>query len=219
MEHILNKPFVDRSIILAKRDFGEGHIMVTCLTEHRGLIKAFAFGGKRISKRFKGSLEYFKVMDLEFTPKNSSNNDISYSINAVKEVKNTYDKISRDMNKFIPACYILELSSLLMNHMEPSGKSGSGFFKSVTERLEYMNCEQTQSPEAMIKGCYEFCLFLMHETGFIPDLDQISSPKEQLYRMEQLHSSILEHSPRSFCMLYEMLNNSCQVKGSPVRNR
>ncbi len=218
MEPILNRSFVDTAVILAKRDFGDGHMVVTCLTKERGLIKAFAFGGKRISKRFKGSLEYFKVMDVEFSPKQNSN-DTTFSISAVKEVKSTYDKIGSDMNKYISACYILELSSLLLNHMEPAGKSGAVFFNSVMDAIDHINSMPGNKKDELINTSYEFCMFLFHETGFIPELTKISSPKEQLYRMEQMHSSVLEHSPRSFCMLYEMLNNSCRVQGNPERSR
>lgn len=218
MENILNNPFIDDAIILTKKDFGEGHLTITCLTKDHGLVRAFAFGGKRLSKRFKSSLEYFKVMEMEFVPK-QNNNELIFTLSAVKSTKDTYKTLSMDMNKFIIACYVQELTSKILNPLEHSGKSGNFFFNTVTETLRKIDASPNGQLDGLIGFAYDLCVFMFHETGFIPDIETMKTPQRQLNHMEELHSSILGSSPNSFLMLTELLSSSCQVQGNSARNR
>jgi len=205
MENILIAPFVDKTLILTKRGFGDGHLTATCLTRNHGLLKAFAFGGKRISKRFKGSLEYFRIMEVEFVPK-QSNGELLFTLSAVKETKHTYKNVSSNINKYITACYIQELASTLLNPLEQTGKSGTCYFDTVAQMLEQIDTT-SEALDCLIDIAYNFCVFMFHETGFIPKLEVIKSTKKQLHHMEELHSSILGNSPKSFLMLSELITN------------
>lgn len=218
MENILNKHFVCDALILTKKDFGEGHISVMCLTKDHGPIRAFAFGGKRISKRFKGSLEYFRIMEMEFTGK-QTNGELIFTLSSVKNTKHTYKNISKDINKFITACYIQELASTIINPLERLGKEETHFYDTVVASLEKIDSVSTNDKEALVDIAYNFCINLFYNTGFIPRLKTNTDTAKQLNQMEELHSSILGNSPKSFLMLTEIISNTCQTKDSSERSR
>jgi len=218
VENILNGTFIEPSIILTKKDFGEGHILVTAVTRKHGLIKSFAFGGKRLSKRFKGGLEYFKVIEAEFQTKDN-NGEAIFTISSIKEIKKIFPNIINNVNKFITSCYMLELASMLLNQLEPCGKSGKSFFEIVEQHIKEIEEIPSNDIGTMVNIAYELCIILFNETGFTSNMVKINNTKEQLYRMEQLHSSILNSSPKSFVMMYELLNNSCSRVNTPEHNR
>ena len=218
MENILKKHFVCDALILTKRDFGEGHLSAMCLTKDHGPIRAFAFGGKRISKRFKGSLEYFRIMEIEFIGK-QTNGELIFTLSSVKSTKHTYKNISKDINKFITACYIQELASTIINPLERIGKDEAHFYDTVIDSLEKTDAATSNNNEYLIDIAYNFCIKLFHDTGFIPRLKTDTNTAKQLNQMEELHSSVLGNSPKSFLMLTEIISNTCQIKDSSGRSR
>ncbi len=218
MENILNGTFIEPTIILTKKDFGDGHILVTAITNNHGLIKSFAFGGRRLSKRFKGGLEYFKVIEAEFQTK-ENNGETIFTISSIKEIKKTFPNTINNVNKFITSCYILELASMILNQLEPCGKSGKSFFETIEKHIKEIEEIPNNDINQLVSIAYELCMVLFNETGFTSSMIKINNAKEQLYRMEQLHSSILNNSPKSFVMMYELINNSCSRANNPAHNR
>lgn len=218
MEHLLTKPFIDLALILTKKDFGDGHLLINVITKEHGVIKASAFGGQRISKRYAGGLEYFRTSIMEFTPKRSVG-ELKINLSAIKSTEKIYSNVSKDINKYITASYIQEFSSMLLNQLEPHGKSEHAFFDMINDTLDKINNANKDDVILLLDKAYHLCIFMLHDTGFLPELCSTKDESAQLKQLEQFHHSVLENIPKSFTMLSDMINNTCQIKGSSGRSQ
>ena len=159
-----------KCVILSKRNFGEGHIILTLLTERYGVIRASAFGGQRLSKRFRGNLDYFKFIEAELENKDK-NGDNTFTITAVKNVMHDFKALSLNIQKFAAASYIQELCSIILTPNESTGKSGNNYFLNLYNAL--CKLESTTSTEEILSVIYEFSVTLYTDTGFLPEIKRL----------------------------------------------
>jgi len=198
-----NSKVLTKCIVLAKKNFGEGHLMVTLLTERYGVIKASAFGGQRLSKRFKGNLDYFKFIECELEHKKKNGSNIS-SITSVKNTLHNFKAIGQSIEKFAAASYIQELCAIILTPNEAKGKSGNNYFLNLYEAL--CKLEQQRSQEDILYTVYDFSIRLYTDTGFLPELKKMSGAKNIISHLEEFNSRILGITPKSFAVLEKVIN-------------
>lgn len=191
-----------KCVILSKKNFGEGHIIITLLTERYGVIRASAFGGQRLSKRFRGNLDYFKFIEAELEHKNKDGSS-TFTITAVKNVIHDFKALSLDIQKFAAASYIQELCSIILTPNESMGKSGSNFFLNLYEAL--CKLERISSTEEILSIIYEFSVLLYTDTGFLPEIKRMTGIKNMMSHLEEFNSRILGSAPKSFAVLSDVI--------------
>ena len=153
---------ISKSIILKKKTVNENNIICSILSEDIGYIDALAFGANSLSKRFKGNLDYFKILKLELISKNNTDfYNISSSCRIIYDFKN----ISKNLSKFYIASYVLELSSIIIHHKEIYSKNNKNYFDIIYNTLNYINEHNSINKEFALK----FTLKIFKETGFIPE--------------------------------------------------
>jgi DNA repair protein RecO len=187
-----------KCVILSRKNFGEGHVLLTLLTERYGVVKAFAFGGQRLSKRFKGNLDYFKFLEAELEQKNDNGNT-TFTIAAVKNVMHDFKALSLNIQKFAAASYIQEMCSIVLTPNEPAGKSDSNYFLDLYNAL--CKLEKTGSAEEILSIIYEFSINLYVETGFLPEIKRMAGIKNMMSHLEEFNSRILGAAPKSFSVM------------------
>jgi DNA repair protein RecO len=198
-----NSKFLTKCIVLSKKNFGEGHIMVTLLTERYGIVKASAFGGQRLSKRFKGSLDYFKFIECELEHKKKDGGNLT-NITSVKNTLHNFRAIGQKIERFAAASYIQELCAIILTPNEASGKSGSNYFLHLYQTL--CKLEQQNSQEELLSTIYDFSVQLYTDTGFLPELKKISGNKNIISHLQEFNSRILGTAPKSFTVLESVIN-------------
>ncbi|MBN1114907.1 MAG: DNA repair protein RecO [Oligoflexia bacterium] len=192
-------PEVYRGIILTRNAFGEGHVNIQLLTREAGLIRAAAFGGKRFSKRFRGNLDFFNILDLEIDNKNEK----YYSIAGIRDAVRKFLKIPCSMERYISACYVLEQSSLILTPGDPAGKTGKTYFETVTGYLEKI---EAAGDKAILFGlAYAFQVELLQETGFLHNYISGRDARSMFRQMEELNLEFASVIPKSFSLLESLI--------------
>ncbi len=196
-----NTKLLVKCIILSKKNFGEGHIIMTILTDSYGVIKASAFGGQRLSKRFKGNLDYFKLIEAELELKNKNGDNI-FSISSVKNLIHDFRPLSLNIQKFAAASYMQELCSIILTPNEATGKNNTSYLKELYAAL--CKLETADSTEAAITVIYDFCINLYTDTGFLPEIKRMCGIKKMMGHLEEFNSRILGITPKSFTVLSDV---------------
>jgi len=200
-----NSKILTNCIVLSKKNFGEGHLMVTLLTEQYGIIKAPAFGGQRLSKRFKGTLDYFKFIECELEHKKKDSVNVM-SITSVKSVLHNFKTIGCSIERFAAASYIQEICAIVLTPNESKGKSGSNYFLNLYEAL--CKLEKQNSAEDILRTVYDFSVLLYTDTGFLPELQKMSGTKNIISHLGEFNSRILGAAPKSFTVLESVMNDT-----------
>lgn len=195
--------FSTDAILLTKKKFGDGHVSLCLLTDHLGLIRVCAFGGQRLSKRFKGGIEYFQVFEAEIqvTMQNGQQN---HNLSCIKSVKKRFTNIPMMMERYIAASYIQEMSSMLLNQLEKDNPGSTSYFNQVVSCMSRINSITDKA--TILDEVYDLSISLYQNTGFIPDIECSNSTNTKLCRLENFNTNILEKSPKSFAMLSEIYN-------------
>lgn len=176
-----------KTIILFQKELANSKVF-TCLTKNFGLITALAFGSNSTSKRFKGSLDYFKILDLEFIC-NLKNETASYQINNVKKVEHSFPCFSKDLNKFYLVSYINELISVLVHNGEIFSKSEKNFFEILEKNYYHIEKFESNTKEYALK----FTLKIFKETGFLPNDYKLNKQSN----LKQFVKTIIDKEPKS----------------------
>jgi len=198
-----NTKILTKCFVLSKRNFGEGHLVITLLTERSGVIKTSAFGGQRLSKRFKGTLDYFKFIEAELEQKKKDRASM-FTITSVKNVLHDFKAIGLSIERFAAASYIQELCSTILTPNEPYGKSGNNYLLSLYNAL--CKLETQSSVDDILSTVYEFSVNIYIETGFLPEIKRMSGVKNIISHLEEFNSRILGTAPKSFAVLEKVLN-------------
>lgn len=193
-----NPKILTKCLVLSKRNFGEGHMDITLITEKYGVVRASAFGGQRLSKRFRGGLDYFKLIEAELEHKKK--NEVSvFSVTAVKNVIKELNAIGKNIARFAAASYIQELCAIILTPNETSGKSGNKYFTDLYNAL--IKLEKQDSNEEILTTVYEFSINIYTETGFLPEIKRTIGIRKMLCHLEEFNSRILGTAPKSFAVL------------------
>ena len=193
-----------RCILLSKRNFGEGHVILSLLTERYGVIKASAFGGQRLSKRFKGNLDYFKVIEAEIELRIKKGHSV-FSIAAIKSVPHEFKNIGTSIERFAAASYMQEVCSIVITPNESVTATEENYFIELYNSL--IKLEGQNSKEDILKTVYDFSLDLYTQTGFLPDIKKMYGIKNMIDHLEEFNSRILGAAPRSFAILENVINS------------
>jgi len=153
-----------KATIINKKNLKNSNLKLSLLTKELGHIKAVAYGGSAISKRFQGSLDLFKILELEIEL-NKKNQQIFYLISNKARTIKTFTKISKNLNKFYLANFILELSNMVIHENEIFSKNNKNYFDIIYNTLNYIDSTELVNKEFAAK----FCLKFFKETGFIPE--------------------------------------------------
>jgi DNA repair protein RecO len=183
------------SIILYKKQCS-GHIFYTTLTKDYGLLKISAFGGARLSKRFNGEIDYFKLLELEIEKKNDFFNLKSYK----KTILN-FNNIYQDIYKYVLANYIQELCINLLNLDEKNGKTMS-YYDLIKSYFKNLNEEKNND---LFNLTYETTLLLYKETGFLGQPIKEKEIKNKLIQMQEYSNNIICKNLKSFEVLKKQL--------------
>jgi DNA repair protein RecO len=186
------------AILLTKRGFGDGHFSICLLTSELGIIHAFAFGGQRLSKRFKGGLEYFQVFEAEIQ-KSSRQDQPVFNLSCIKNIKHRFDGVPSMLERYIAVSYVQELASMLLNPLEKSGKDSEKYFDALVNCIKRINGSNDKIK--ILDEVYDLSVSLYKSTGFIPDVVCTGSANTKLCRLEHFNSNVLERTPRSFSLL------------------
>jgi DNA repair protein RecO len=186
------------AILLTKKIFGEGHVSLCLLTSELGVVRAFAFGGQRLSKRFKGGLEYFQVFEAEIQ-KSSQQDQPVFNLSCIKSVKHRFENIPSMLERYIAVSYVQELASMLLNPLETNGKDAEKYFDMLVNCIKRIN--GTSNKNEILDEVYNLSVSLYKSTGFIPEVVCTGSANEKLCRLEHFNSNVLERAPRSFYLL------------------
>ncbi|MCX6112280.1 MAG: recombination protein O N-terminal domain-containing protein [Proteobacteria bacterium] len=189
------------AILLTKKSFGDGHINLCLLTSDMGLIRASAFGGQRLSKRFKGGIEYFQIFEAEIQ-KNMSQGHPVFNLSCIKKVKHSFTSMPMMMERYVAASYIQEMASLLLNPLEKSGDTPDTYFEIMVNCMEKINASNDRNH--ILDEVYNLSISLYKNTGFIPHIECADNANAKLCRLENYNSSILEKTPKSFLLLSEL---------------
>lgn len=192
--------FCSDSIVLSKKSFGDGHISLGLLTEHSGLIRVCAFGGSRLSKRFKGGLDYFQILEAEIRTRACPENTY-YDISCVKKIKHRFENISKSIQKYTAATYISELCSMLLTPMEKNAHNSETYYKMLATCLDKIN--KLDNSDEIMYEVYKLNTLLYESTGFTPKISFADNVNAQLQQIEHFNSQILEKTPRSFELLWK----------------
>jgi DNA repair protein RecO len=186
-------------IILSKNSFGDGHIGLAILTENFGLIRATAFGGSRLSKRFKGGLDYFQILDAEIKTKHCPENTY-YEISSINKVKHRFSNITKSIQKYTAATYISELCSMLLTPLEKNAHNSETYYKMLADCLNKVDIENNF--EEIMNEVYKLNTLLYESTGFTPKIDFANDTNSKLQQIEHFNSQILDKAPKSFELLW-----------------
>lgn len=177
-----------KTIILSQKEINTNDKIYTCLTKDFGLISAIAFGAVKSSKRFKGCLDYFKILDLEFIRASKNNVDF-YQINNLKKLEHSFSSFSNNLDKFYLASYIIELITILVNNGEILSKSNKNFYE-ILEKNFYFIEENNLNPK---EYALKFTLKIFKETGFLPDDYKL----KKLTNLKQFVRAVVDSEPKS----------------------
>jgi recombinational DNA repair protein (RecF pathway) len=190
------------SIILKKYPLKNTHLFLVLLTRELGLIKTVSFGSLNFSKRFKGSLDYFKILNLEATEQEKNKNK-NYIIENIKEIKYEFKTIPKSIEKMSAASYIQDLTSELLNQEEKtSTKTKENFFNIVSKSI--YKIDNLKNKNEILTETYNLCLNLYKQTGFIDKFDKNSNKKLNI--LKTYNDKIIEKNLKSFSVM-----NSCFI--------
>ncbi|MBI4209431.1 MAG: DNA repair protein RecO [Deltaproteobacteria bacterium] len=107
--------FEAEAIILQGIDYGESDRIVTFFTREFGKIRGIAKGAKRSRRRFPNGLDLAYHLYITFVEKEG------FELGRVEDSKmiHSFDRISQHPDRFMTACYLLELTSLSIPDREP----------------------------------------------------------------------------------------------------
>ena len=194
---------ITHSLILSKKLFGDGHSSFNILTADIGVVRAPAFGGQRLSKRFKGGLDLFQIIEMEIDHRTKDNIDM-YNVSSVKSLITKFKDITLTMERYTAASYMLELASTIITPHERNGKSGKSYYETVLSSLRKIDAENDLT--RIMDEVYCFSLNLYRETGFIPEIKHLEGNKNMLQHLEELNSRIIGSAPKSFALLYKTMS-------------
>lgn len=190
------------SIILKKHPLKNSHLFLILLTRELGLIKTVSFGSLNFSKRFKGSLDYFKVLNLEATEQEKDKNK-NYVIENIKEIKYEFKNIPKSIEKMSAVSYIQDLTSELLHQEEKSSvKTQENFFNIISKSI--YKIDSLKDKNEILEETYSVCLNLYQKTGFIDSFEKTSDKKLNI--LKTYNDKIIEKNLKSFSIM-----NSCFV--------
>ncbi len=107
--------FQAEAIILQGIDYGESDRIVTFFTREVGKIRGIAKGAKRSRRRFPNGLDLGYHLSITFVEKEG------FELGRVEDSQliDSFDPISQDANRFLIACYFLDLTSMFIPDREP----------------------------------------------------------------------------------------------------
>ena len=197
--------FSTDAILLTKKSFGDGHMSLCLLTSEMGIIRASAFGGQRLSKRFKGGIEFFQIFEGEIQ-KNMSQGQPVFNLSCIKKIKHRFTDITLMMERYVAVSYVQELASMLLNPLEKGGDTDNTYFDMIVKCMERINASKDKND--ILNEVYDISNSLYKDTGFIPQVECADNANAKLCRLENFNSSILEKTPKSFQLLSELYNHS-----------
>lgn len=187
-----------QALILSKKRFGDGHLMLSALTKEQGYLNISAFGGQRLSKRFAGKLDYFQV--LEFEIQSSIKEGLVYhNLNSVNNVSSVFNNIPKDIKKYIAGSYVLELPNMLLTEHE-------NYFDFVYDYLEHI--DSLIDTKEINKILISYTLATYRKAGFICNNLDISDNKLALNELLNLHSKLINKVPKTHSMLASVFNDT-----------
>jgi DNA repair protein RecO len=173
---------------------------MSILTEHAGLIRVSAFGGARLSKRFKGGLDYFQILEAEIRTRSCAENTY-YDISCIKKVKHRFDNISKSIQKYTAATYISELCSMLLTPLEKNAHNSDTYYSMLANCLDKIN--ELDNSDEIMNEIYKLNTLLYESTGFTPKISFADNINSRLQQLEHFNSHILGKNPRSFELLWK----------------
>ena len=199
--------FCSNSIILSKKSFGDGHISLSILTEHLGLIRASAFGGARLSKRFKGGLDYFQILEAEIRTKSCPENTY-HDISCINKIKHRFANITNNIEKYTAATYISELCSMILTPLERNAHNRETYFQMLVDCLDKI--DHVNKPDDIIDEVYRLNTLLYESTGFTPKISFAENTNSKLQQIEHFNGQILDRTPKSFDLLWRTYYKNTQ---------
>ncbi len=152
--------FVDRSIVLVTRDYGEADKIVTLFTERHGRVLAFAASARKSKRRFGGGLEPGTIVAAHLVEKNSE----MFRLDKV-DVERSLHHISGDLALISRMLYCLELCREIVRDHEPHGD----LFEALIDYLQRLDAGQA-GPTSLIA----FELKALECAGFRPRFNACS---------------------------------------------
>jgi recombinational DNA repair protein (RecF pathway) len=180
-----------QALILSKKLFGDGHIMLSVLSREKGFLKISAFGGQRLSKRFKGKLDYFQVLEMEVR-QSVKDGLVYYNLCATDKVLKVFNTIPKDIKKYFAASYVLELPGIILTEAED-------YFDLVYHYLEKI--DGLKDISFLNRVVIEYTLKIYRKAGFICNNLDIADNKLAFRELYSLHSGLLNRIPKTHAML------------------
>ena len=197
--------FSPDAILLTKKSFGDGHINLCLLTSEFGMLRASAFGGQRLSKRFKGGIELFQIFEGEIQ-RNIIQEHPTFSLSCIKKIKHRFTNIPLMMERYVAVSYIQELASMLLNPLEKGGDNSDSYFEMIVNSMDRIN--NSEDKNNILDEVYDISNSLYKDTGFIPQVECANNANAKLCRLENFNTSILEKTPKSFLLLSQLYDRS-----------
>jgi len=179
---------VCKSIIINKKNYKNNNLNLVILTKELGLIKTVAYGATSLSKRFKGCIDLFKILELELSVE-KKHKCTYYVVSNKHKTINSFKNICSDLNKYYLANFILELASIVIHENEIFSKNNKNYFDIIFNTLDYIDKENFNYKEFALK----FCLKFFKETGFIAENYKLKASKD----LKTFIYEIIEKCPKS----------------------
>ncbi len=153
----MGTPALTAALVLRSHPYGESDRIVTFITEDFGKVSGIAKGAMRSRRRFVNTLEPFVKVRLAFRFRPRS--DLVFIERC--ELIEIWRGFGSDLERFVCASYILELTDRMVMGREPGGE----IFRLVEATLSTL--DSADSCPAVIRA---FELHLLGAAGYRPDL-------------------------------------------------
>ena len=150
------KSFNESALVVRYADYGDNSRMLTLLTPNRGLISAAAHGCRKAGGKMTPCVQPFVYAEYAFSQKGDR-----YTVTQ-GDVKESFPSISRSLQRFAAAAFLLDVCA----ELTPGGQPSEELFALALAGLYLYDSEKTQ-----IEGITAYLLFKVLEiSGFGPHL-------------------------------------------------
>lgn len=168
--------FQAEAIILRGIDYGESDRIVTFFTREFGKIRGIAKGAKRSRRRFPNGLDLGYHLHITFVEKEG------FELGRVEDSQliDPFDSISQEVDRFLTACYLLELVSMSVPDREPHPE----LFQLLRDSMQML-----ESGEWFPQGRPLFELKTLFHCGYRPNFEWCGHCQSNLPSMQDRYYS------------------------------
>lgn len=149
-----------RALVLRNVGYGDADAVVTLLTRSHGRVSCFARGARRSTRRFRGGLPTFAVLDVTLLRKPEGLSTLTGT-----DVITSWARIGADLRRLAAGSLVLELADLALQE----GQGDEALFERLTRFIAWL-ADVDDGAHVVEAGVHRMMLILLDELGQFPGL-------------------------------------------------